>query len=115
MSGFFPAEYHLKATAGKLQLNFMAELWMPYQSFWSCFFICCDYTDIKNIFQFEMFWKKPCYIDEMLFAVCDFTGQHFFFFSCQMAKKIPKVRQAQPKEYLELFCAGILFWDLIDL
>lgn len=46
MSGSFPAEYHLKDTAGKLQLNFIVEVWMPYQSLGSFFIIC----NIKNVF-----------------------------------------------------------------
>lgn len=89
MSGFFPAEYHLNATAGKLQLSFMAKLWMPYQTLGSFFIICCGYTDIKNVFQFEAFWKKPCYIDEMLVAVCDFIGQHIYIFFLLNGKKFP--------------------------
>jgi len=46
-SGSFPAECHLKATAGRLQLNFMAEVWMPYQNLGSFSIICCDNTNTK--------------------------------------------------------------------
>lgn len=49
ISGTFLAEYHLKATAGKLHLHFIVEVWMLYQSLCSLFIICCGNTNIKNV------------------------------------------------------------------
>jgi len=54
-----------------------------------------------------MFWKKPYYIDEMLFAVHDFIGQCIFFLL--NGKKLPRSGDLSPKNihnYLTLDVGG---------